>query len=1051
MGLDILPAKLQIPLAQPKTLYRSRLATRLSEVFRRPVTLVAADAGFGKSTLVASFLIEDGRPSVWYRLDGGDSDPSVFAAHLLHGLRPFVPRQAYTAAVGGLSHVTDWNVGSHLLSVSLHRLRTDVVIVLDDYHLLDAPTLQAGMTRLIETLPARAHVALLTRSHPILPLARWRAEGRLAEIGADDLRFTAVELRELLVGLHGLPLSDASLHVIGARTEGWPAGIILALHEAIAQGPQAAAQSLGTLSGSTREIYDYLAQEAYGRQDPATRRFLLASATVSQFSVPLTATLLDAPAGEHRSILDHLERSHLFIVPLDKERRWYRYHHLFQEFLRRIGTEGDGEWIRDVHRRAAAWWEGQGDVNEAMTHLIAAGEVQRAALLLSVNGIDVVSRGHLETIRRWLAALPEHTWRAAPRLYYIQGLSQVIAGATREAVRSLEEARRLLRAAGDIEGEAMAVRWLVNAAAWEGESNVLSRLLPEITEMETRLPDSARIPHAHVHAAVGRIALWIGDLPGAEDRCRRGMEAAVSSGDAYTEIWCARSLTDLLAVTGRFREATGIYEDIIARARGQHWWHEAAHLHTELAEVLLSIGKDDEAERHLGEARLLQTTVPCLVLKAEVAHKNAVAAARQGARDRAEGLLRELLGPGEGATAYRLWRFLAMVDLSILLAQTDPTEASRLAGEAVAQEGRFGLVRQGQALLAAGLAGRSPDPCLQAAATFAETAAPHWQALSLLHAASFAPAEDLASLTERTLPVLRRLAPEGWEFLLAQASPALLAPYRDDPSVGTRIAQRLPAQQKTTRLAIRCLGPFVVIREGVQLDKAAWPRAAPRRLLQYLLLQDRPVHREEIIENLWPDVEPRHGANQLRVALTHLRRVLEPDRSARQPSHLLLGSASTLAVARDRLDVDLDRFHRALVRAASAEGPLRSQALAEAVGLYRGPLFADDPFEEWAHAQRDRLARQFVEALSLLAQTEEEEGHHEGALARWQTAIDADLYAEHAYRGVMRCSLALGRSADALRAFQTCAQSLAEIGAAPSAETLALYDLIPGPSQRSSR
>lgn len=1051
MDLKILPAKLQTPLAQPKTLYRARLVQRLDEALRRPATLIAADAGFGKSTLVAGVLSAERRPAVWYRLDQGDGDPSVFTAHLLHGLRPFLPRQAYSAAAGGLGHVSDWNAARDLISISLHRLRNDVVIVLDDYHLLDGLPLQEAMTRLIETLPARAHLVLLSRIRPGLPLPRWRAEGRLAEIGTDDLRFTAAELRALLVDLHGLPLSDASLHVIAARTEGWPAGITLALHEAIVHGPQAAARSLSTLSGSTREIYDYLAQEAFARQSPATQRFLLASAVVAQFSVPLLESLFDTPPGEHRAILDHLERSHLFIVPLDGERRWYRYHHLFQEFLRRIGTEHHGAWIRDIHRRAAAWWERHGDVHQAMSHLLAAGDLQRAARLLSASGIDLVSRGHVETIRRWLAALPEPAWKAAPRLYHIQGLTELITGATRQAVRSFREARRLLRAAADIEGETTVVRWLVNAAAWEGEIELLSRMLPEITEMETRLPEPALVPHAHIHAAIGRIALWTGDLPSAEDRCRAGMETAVSSGDVYTEIWCARSLTDLLVVTGRFREAAGIYEEIIARARAQEWWHEAAHLHTELADVFLAVGRDDEGERHLSEARLLQATIPCLVLKAQLAHQSAQAAARRGARDRAEAILRELLGPGEAATTYGLWRFLATVDLSLLLAETDPTEALRLADTAVAQGNRFGLARQGEACFAAGLAARSPEWCLRAAAVFADTSAPHWQALSLLHAASFTPAEGVAAMTELVRPILRSLTPEQWEFLRSRAPAVILAPHRDDPAVGPRIAPRLRAQPEPPPLTIRCLGPFTVLRGGTPLGKAAWPRSAPRRLLQYLLVQDRPVHREEVIEALWPEGEARQGANQLRVALTHLRRFLEPERSPRQPSPLLLSSSSTLAVARDRLDVDLDHFRRALARAAGAVGQARVHALAEAVRLYRGPLFADDPFEEWAQTHRARLARQYVETLSLLAETEEQEGRHDDALARWQEAVEADPYAEQAYRGVMRCCLAVGRGAEALRAFAACTQALADIGAVPTPETVAVRDRIPEAPQLRSR
>lgn len=1052
MGLTILATKLQIPIPPPKILARPRLASRLNEAFHAPVTLIAADAGFGKSTLVASFLAADGRPSVWYRLDTGDSDPAVFAAYLLHGLKPYVPRRAYASAVRGLSLVSDWHAAGQLLSLVLHRLQGEILIVLDDFHLLTAPTLHDGIIRLIDTLPTRAHLAILSRVLPALPLARWRAQGRLVELGADDLRFTGAELRALLVDLHALPLSDASLHVIAARTEGWPAGVVLTLHAAMAQGPVAIAQSLSTISGSTRDIYDYLAQEAFARQSTETQHFLLATAVVSRFSLPLADVLLGTSTSGNRAILEHLERSHLFIVPLDRERRWYRYHNLFEEFLRRVAHERDAAWIQDVHHHAAEWWERHGEVGEVLQHLIAAGEVQRAALLLGAHGLDMAARGQFETIRRWLAAIPEDTWVTAPRLYLIRGLTEVVSGEARAAIRSLDEARQRLRSSGDVEGEITALRWLVNAAAWEGGIVLLTPILPEIAEVETRLPSFPPAARAHVRAAMARIAQWRGDLPTAEQHFQDALAAARSGGDDYTYLWCARQWTDLLSSTARFREAATLYEDLLALASRRNWSHEAAHLHTELASVLLSIGRDNDAEAHLGEARLLQATIPCRVLQADLAYVSAQTAAKQGARDRAETLLRELLGPGESATRYGLWRFDATVELSLILADTDRGEAQRLANLAVGANQQFGAFRYAQALLAAGIAAQSPDYCRQAAEAFAIFGAHHWQALALLHAAEVGPVERRPQAVEGTLQVLRALTTQAWEFLLAQAPSALLAPYKEDTVVGQHIRSQMAAPStRESRITIRCLGAFEVIREGHPLGSDAWPRTAPRRLLQYLLLQDRPVHREEVMEALWPGVEPRHGANQLRVALTHLRRVLEPQRHAREPSSILHTSGSTIAVARDRLDLDLDRFRRALVRASASQDALRRDALAEAISLYRGPLLADDPFEDWVRQHRDRLGRQYVEALTLLAEADEHEGRHEHALTRWSAAIEADSATEHAYRGLIRCYLALGRTPDALRAFGLCRQALADLGTVPSPETLALGEQIPGLDQETRR
>ncbi len=210
MGLTIIPTKLQVPLPPSKMLDRPRLAARLDETFRAPVTLIAADAGFGKSTLVASFLATDGRPSIWYRLDTGDSAPAIFAAHLLNGLKRYISRGAYAFAIRGLGLVTDWNAAAQLLALAMYRLKHECLIVLDDFHLLTAPTLNEGITRLVDTLPSRARLAILTRVVPRLPLPRWRAQSRLAEIPADDLRFTMSELRALLVDIHSLRTASAS-------------------------------------------------------------------------------------------------------------------------------------------------------------------------------------------------------------------------------------------------------------------------------------------------------------------------------------------------------------------------------------------------------------------------------------------------------------------------------------------------------------------------------------------------------------------------------------------------------------------------------------------------------------------------------------------------------------------------------------------------------------------------------------------------------------------------------------------------------------------------
>ncbi|HXF82970.1 MAG TPA: AAA family ATPase, partial [bacterium] len=229
--------KLSPPPLRGVTLHRPRLYARLAEALGGPVTLVAGEAGFGKTTLVAGYLQTADRPAVWYRIDPLDSDPALFAGSLLQGLRARVSRSAWRRAQRSLSLATDWPAAIRILLGAIAAVYDELIVVLDDLHLLDHPTLDEGLRALVEGLPPQVHLAFLTRRRPALPLARWRTQGVLSEITTDDLRFTPAELRALLVDLHHLPLTDASVHLLVAKTEGWAAGVTLALHTALAQGP----------------------------------------------------------------------------------------------------------------------------------------------------------------------------------------------------------------------------------------------------------------------------------------------------------------------------------------------------------------------------------------------------------------------------------------------------------------------------------------------------------------------------------------------------------------------------------------------------------------------------------------------------------------------------------------------------------------------------------------------------------------------------------------------------------------------------------------------
>lgn len=1035
---QLIATKLQPPVLPAKTLDRPRLNLLLDDAVRRRVTLVAADAGFGKTTQVANYLAASGRPAVWYRLDTGDGDPAAFCAYLIEALRRHLPAKVATAARRNLSMVTDWAAAAQLLSVLCQRVRSELLIVLDDFHLLNAPSLVEGMTRWIEALPQRVRLIILTRVRPDLPLARWLAQDTVASLGAEGLRFTQAELRALLVDLHGLPLTDATLHLVTAKTEGWPAGVVLTLHAALTRGPAAAAQALTAIAGSSREIYDYLAQEAFSRHSAEVQRFLMTTSVLSRFDAALADELLGTTGA--RAILDHLERTHLFLVPLDRERRWYRYHHLFQEFLQQMAATRDPEGWRGHHLRAARAWERRGVVEDALHHYLAAGHPADAARLLAAQGMDLWARGRFEALMGWLDAIPADLWPGYPRLYMVRGNCEIAAGEARAAVLTLEEGRRHLAAAADREAEAEVVRMFGHLSVWDGELERLRALVTDLTPRLDEFPPAAR---ARVLEILGRAAKVEGEYHRAEELFGQAIAATRDGGIATADLTPKRYLAVLLAVTGRFREAAALMEELIARFQRLGWTHEEAHQQTDLVPVLTAIGRFSEAERRLAAVAALQPVVPCKVLHGNLLVARGVLAARTGLPQAARRLLQEALSPPSPSARHLIDRLPATLELSLLLKDTEPQEAIRLALTAVEDAPRMGPLWQGRATLAWGIVERSSERCVEAADIFGELGLLHWRALALLHATALAEAGERSRHREQALTVLRPLRDEEWGFVAAHSTAALFASFQDDAVVGERVGRlvdAMPERPQVLRLSL--LGRFELLRGEHTVPDSAWPRSAPRRLLQFLALQDRPVHREEAVEALWPELSPRQAANHLRVALSQLRRVLEPERPARGPSSAVLTAGPTIVLAKERFDVDVDHFLRAIRRAQTSQGRARLEALQEALQAYPGDLVADDPYADWVLRERDRLARDYLDVLAALAEEEERNGRWEAALARWRAVLDRDQEAEHAFRGMMRCYLALGRTAEALTTYARCRAALADLGVTPSQQTRELYERI---------
>ncbi|WP_119066715.1 LuxR C-terminal-related transcriptional regulator [Aggregatilinea lenta] len=433
MTTPILATKLYIPPPRPDAVFRSRLVEQLdddlclSPAFARKLTLISAPAGFGKTTLISEWIAGCERPAAWLSLDEEDSDSARFLTYLIAALRTVVP-QVGESVLGALQSPQPPPTEAILTTLvnDLTASPGNLVLVLDDYHVIDAPQVDDALTFLVEHLPPQLHLVITTREDPDLPLARLRVRGQLTELRVDDLRFTHAETTEFLNRVMGLNISTADVAALETRTEGWIAGLQLAAISM--QGHGDTTTFIQSFTGSHRFVMDYLVEEVLHQQPAHVQTFLLYTSILDRLCGPLCDAVLLNESGAAQAALAHLEQANLFLVPLDNERRWYRYHHLFAELLRQQlrqsadASSGHTE-IDDaeLHIRASVWYEENGFELDAFHHAAVADDIERAWRLIENTGVPLYFRGAAHPIRNWLESLSKTVLDNNPALWVLYG------------------------------------------------------------------------------------------------------------------------------------------------------------------------------------------------------------------------------------------------------------------------------------------------------------------------------------------------------------------------------------------------------------------------------------------------------------------------------------------------------------------------------------------------------------------------------------------------------------------------------------------------------
>lgn len=564
MAEVLLYTKLAVPLKRSVSVARSRLLTQANEhlldgaEFLRKLTLVSAPAGYGKTVMVSEWLQGAGFPVAWLSLDESDNDPNRFMAYFIAAIQSV--HAEFGKSIQAMIQTPQPPPMEVLLTIFVNELvflPSLLSLVLDDYHVITNITIHRQISFLLEHLPGRVHLVIITREDPLIPVSRLRVSNQVLEIRQDDLRFTLDEIADFMHQSMQLDLSAGDLIALERRTEGWIAGlqlVALSLH-----GQRDKTSFIQEFTDSNRYILDYLIEEVFNRQSDEVRGFLLKTAILDR----LCGSLCDAVCERtgSRELLEHLEQANMFIVPLDPSRTWYRYHHLFLELLRhQQDMAGLAVDCGKLHLLACQWFETEGYLAEAIQHALEAKDWGKAARLIGQSSDRMFKQGEIVTVNGWLEKLPRQIILSQYNLCMIYAWVLLLAGKYELAKPVLEQAEKLAPPGTVLLGQvATAQAYLARSVGDNLGVIEKSRLALEL------LPEASLADRGNLLMNLGMVYWHEGHLDEAEAALIDAQEKAMRSANLYSQLTSELFLARTLASRGKIREAAEKYPSIIHR------------------------------------------------------------------------------------------------------------------------------------------------------------------------------------------------------------------------------------------------------------------------------------------------------------------------------------------------------------------------------------------------------------------------------------------------------------------------------------------------------
>jgi len=1080
-GTFFLRTKLLPPRPAPEILARPRLLERLQANLTLPLTLVTANAGSGKTTLIADFLRKQERPYVWYQLDHTDADPAVFLGYLAYGIQQRVPgfgqtTFAFLQQAQELAQQPE-RAADVLLNEILEGVEQQMILVLDDYHHLGAQTpVHAVLDRLIAYLPDVIHVIIISRDIPPLTLARLRSQDSLSIIDRADLLFTDEETQELLRKVFGLALTAEQLREYGERTHGWITALQLVRQVAQRQvssgAPDKAPDPLAVLRQSERDIFEYFAEEVFAAEPPQIQQYLMRIALLDRIETETCARLY--PEIISSAVLPALVRGNVFMtVAGDGGGEEYRLHPLFQSFLRRrLRAETGVAGVAAEHARYAQYFLERAAWEQAVRHLLEAEDFERAAQIIAEHGSTWIASGKLGSLAALSEALPSSAVDAHPRALAYRAEVARLRGEFESAQSLFRRAIASLRQGGDRKGEAEALHSLATIARRRGNYRAAFEYLDRAVE----LTDRTSIVRAKCGNTRGLCLVWLGQWTEGEREFRLALQTAEEQNDKHLTRLITHNLGTPAMWRGDFGEALRWLGRMLRADSGEAPIPQEATAHLNIARCHLYRGEMNECERHLDlalERCQLFNMVGQLgenfeaygnlyrergdlpraaefyeraarsydeagidLGRVELLEEQAFLSLRAGDAARARAQIDRLL-ERRPADKNDIGHFTATLARGlILLAQSEHAEARKELDPAFDYFHQQGLyyyeAQAGMALAVCDFASSQEQQMLEHLRRVLDLAArydyeywlrqeiaSHPELFGSEYARELLPPDLIAQIAN-----VRELAPQQ----IAAPVAVLTKPLVD--------------------LTINMLGPVEIVRDVARPFAAdAWTTRRARDILCFIASRNH--HRtpkDTIIDTFWRETDLKAVEKNFHPTMSHIRKALNSNQPLKQ-NFLVYRDGDYQLNPEFSYRIDTEEFDRLI---SDGEAARRERdfdrcigCYERAVALYRGE-FMQGSYEDWVDEQRSYYREQYLRMLESLAAVAEKKADWLRSMDLAQKILHEDPFREDIHCMVMRSQAALGNRVAVKEQYETLRGLLQkELGVEPAMQTQKTYhDLV---------